>query len=192
MPSERKKQEINVQRQACPYCKAQVEPDQPKLACDGCMAWHHAECWTAHTACSACGFETPSGSRAVETQPKVVRPCSVAGCLDPATVVDGAKDWCRAHLDEARARGFRSLLFQIRQFSGFSYVSMVLAVIALASAVFLPTREYANLFMAIPLAFGSAFHLFMRRHMRLRLEKQLAGLKDTQKRDALPVKNPEK
>lgn len=43
----------------CPYCHGPVEPRQIKAACDGCMAWHHRECWEEHGACAACAFPDP-------------------------------------------------------------------------------------------------------------------------------------
>lgn len=59
--SERTQAGIEVARDRCPYCHADVAPDQPKAACDSCMAWHHAECWEEYGACAACAAAEVAG-----------------------------------------------------------------------------------------------------------------------------------
>lgn len=49
----------------CPYCREGVSPDQPKAACDTCMAWHHAECWNEYGACAACAANQVAGTESV-------------------------------------------------------------------------------------------------------------------------------
>ncbi|RMG10073.1 MAG: hypothetical protein D6731_18220 [Planctomycetota bacterium] len=44
----------------CPYCHDAVRPEEEKHACEGCMAWMHAECFAAYAACGACG-RAPAG-----------------------------------------------------------------------------------------------------------------------------------
>jgi hypothetical protein len=108
----------------------------------------------------------------------------VAGCLDPATEVDDAKDWCRAHLETKRAAMFRFWLAGARRASGFSYVALGLALLAAAAWAFLPSdgnygREVlAGLFTLLPLLF-----LLARRGSRRHAERQLEALKEAQ-RDA--------
>lgn len=62
----------------CPYCHAAVVPGDEKVACEGCMAWHHAECWTSQGACSACG-----SAQRMDGGTKL-RACRTCG--EPATV----------------------------------------------------------------------------------------------------------
>lgn len=48
--------------QRCPYCHEGVGPaDAGQVACQGCLARHHAACWTEAGRCAACG-----GIRALE------------------------------------------------------------------------------------------------------------------------------
>ena len=53
---EREHPEVRVEHNRCPFCHDAVGPADPKVACDGCMAWHHRDCWQSHGTCSACGF----------------------------------------------------------------------------------------------------------------------------------------
>lgn len=40
----------------CPFCRdAIAASERGKLACNACMAWHHAACWTEHGRCASCG-----------------------------------------------------------------------------------------------------------------------------------------
>lgn len=84
-------QHVQVQRDRCPYCHDPVAPSQEKLSCDGCMAWHHEECWREHGSCSACGTERFSGSH-TQAKPERVegRPrCAWEGCEQPVTSFKG-------------------------------------------------------------------------------------------------------
>lgn len=47
----------------CPYCHDPVRGRA--VTCSGCTAPHHADCWTLHGGCSACGLggATPAGVR---------------------------------------------------------------------------------------------------------------------------------
>lgn len=48
--------------QRCPYCHAGVGPsDAGQVACQGCLARHHADCWAETGRCASCG-----GTRALE------------------------------------------------------------------------------------------------------------------------------
>lgn len=43
----------------CPFCHADVRVDvDPWVACQGCLARHHAACWGERGRCSACGSTT--------------------------------------------------------------------------------------------------------------------------------------
>ena len=62
----------------CPFCHDGVHATAAKIACDGCMAWHHRECWDAYGArCGACGAAQPAATRAdpepirVDVRPRV-------------------------------------------------------------------------------------------------------------------------
>lgn len=59
MSEERREREVRVERDRCPFCHDAVRPTDEKVACDGCMAWHHAACWRDHGTCAACGFSGP-------------------------------------------------------------------------------------------------------------------------------------
>lgn len=48
---------LAVEHPRCPYCHQGVAPREPKVACDGCMGWHHRGCWSEHGRCAACGGE---------------------------------------------------------------------------------------------------------------------------------------
>lgn len=87
---EQERPRVELRHAVCPFCKVSVRPEQGKVACDSCMAWHHRECWTDHGACSACGFATVSGATGTPaTHPRTtstnIRPCSIDRCFEPAT-----------------------------------------------------------------------------------------------------------
>jgi hypothetical protein len=84
---EREHLEIEVEHPRCPYCKDAVQPEQEKSSCHGCMAWHHAECWDEHGACSACGATALADATAQQrrTAPSSLRPqCTWGDCTRPA------------------------------------------------------------------------------------------------------------
>lgn len=39
----------------CPYCRSAVSPGPGLLACPGCHAIYHAECWHDNRGCSVLG-----------------------------------------------------------------------------------------------------------------------------------------
>ncbi len=52
------REQLRLSAERCPYCHEAVErSDQDKVACNACMAWHHAGCWNEHGACAACGAD---------------------------------------------------------------------------------------------------------------------------------------
>ncbi|MCA8925464.1 MAG: hypothetical protein KDD82_26890 [Planctomycetes bacterium] len=57
---------VSVDRPRCPYCHEDLEQGQVKAGCSECMAWHHAECWQEHGACSACGATVEGSPRDAE------------------------------------------------------------------------------------------------------------------------------
>ena len=91
---EAREHQVQVQRDRCPYCHDPVAPSQVKLSCDGCMAWHHEECWHGHGACSACGHEQFTGAQSQGSDAKVGGRdrCACAGCEQPVTSFDGDYD----------------------------------------------------------------------------------------------------
>ncbi|MBL4844206.1 MAG: hypothetical protein JKY65_01660 [Planctomycetes bacterium] len=49
--------DVHVASNRCPFCHEDVTPDE-SVACQGCLARHHRECWTeSGAACSSCGSE---------------------------------------------------------------------------------------------------------------------------------------
>lgn len=117
--------DVRVGREACPFCREAVGPGEDKTACDGCMAWHHAECWREHGACSACG-----GQRALQAG-LAGGGCAWPGCGEARSGIDlrrqaaipgrdgGRKefrrleDLCRGHAAECLSRLGRQQLFAI-------------------------------------------------------------------------------
>lgn len=53
---EKSRARIKVDKPRCPFCHEAVDAEEDKRACDACMAWHHAECWTEHGRCATCGL----------------------------------------------------------------------------------------------------------------------------------------
>jgi hypothetical protein len=51
----------------CPYCHNDVSPEET-VACQSCLARHHAECWNSHGTCATCG-----SARRLEAPPKETR-----------------------------------------------------------------------------------------------------------------------
>ncbi len=43
-----------IRHPSCPYCRGEVRPEEPKVACAACMSFLHPECWEEHGACGAC------------------------------------------------------------------------------------------------------------------------------------------
>jgi len=50
----------------CPYCHEEADRDT-SVACQGCLARHHAACWEEQGGCAACG-----GDRALRPEPKPI------------------------------------------------------------------------------------------------------------------------
>lgn len=47
---------VRVEAPTCPFCRVEIATGEPQLACNGCRAWHHRDCWSeAGGRCSACG-----------------------------------------------------------------------------------------------------------------------------------------
>jgi len=49
-----------------PYCRAQIGPDEPSLACEGCGTLHHADCYAENSGCTIFGC-----SKAPADEPKL-------------------------------------------------------------------------------------------------------------------------
>lgn len=58
-----RKREVAVERVRCPFCHESIEPSEDKVACNGCMGWHHAACWSEHSGCSACSSTQAAAPR---------------------------------------------------------------------------------------------------------------------------------
>jgi len=41
----------------CPYCKGDIEAEEPSLACHQCSAIHHDECWNSYGKCASCKYK---------------------------------------------------------------------------------------------------------------------------------------
>lgn len=62
MTEETKTQSQQAGPQRCPFCHEAIDLEADKwLACEACLARHHADCWKEHGQCSAC-----QGSSALE------------------------------------------------------------------------------------------------------------------------------
>ena len=57
----------------CPYCHQAVQPHEAKAACDGCMAWHHQECWEELSHCAACQASDAVGAGQPDVGPRPER-----------------------------------------------------------------------------------------------------------------------
>jgi hypothetical protein len=69
----------NVSR--CPFCHVPVDlAAQEWVACEGCLARHHASCWRDHGSCSACGGKTELTRRS-EKKPARSRATHVAAVV---------------------------------------------------------------------------------------------------------------
>lgn len=73
----------------CPYCHAEVGgPADSWVACAGCLARHHDECWSAHGQCATCGDRLSLGGTARLPQvSRVVRFARVAAMIGGALVL---------------------------------------------------------------------------------------------------------
>ncbi|MDC3378660.1 hypothetical protein OAX78_00065 [Planctomycetota bacterium] len=117
--SEAVRSKVQLHRDRCPFCHEEVGPADDKLACDGCMAWHHFECWNTHGSCSACGRDRTARTDAVA--PAAPRCESRQGCTEPSDPSVTVNSWlplCTRHAHEAaRAQrdGFRltTILFTL-------------------------------------------------------------------------------
>jgi hypothetical protein len=55
-PEPVERDDVRLAANRCPFCHDDVEK-AASVACQGCLARHHASCWTESRACSACGCE---------------------------------------------------------------------------------------------------------------------------------------
>jgi hypothetical protein len=70
--SERERVRVEGGGVRCPYCHDAVDTGQADwVACSGCLARHHGECWTEGHRCGACGVSEP-----------LIRGATVAAALD--------------------------------------------------------------------------------------------------------------
>lgn len=53
--------EVRVEHVRCPYCHEHVRPQDVKVGCEGCMAWHHRDCLAEHGRCAACEVRVAQG-----------------------------------------------------------------------------------------------------------------------------------
>ena len=76
----------------CPYCHADVDlAGDEWLACEGCLARHHAACFEEHGRCSACGYGGALG-RVVRRDRRVVT-IAIAGALSGFAITS----WTLSH-----------------------------------------------------------------------------------------------
>jgi hypothetical protein len=75
MEREQQPVRVSVDHPLCPFCKDAVRSGDPKVACDSCMGWHHAECWgEGGDRCSSCGLDVLSGSPQALSRPVATKP----------------------------------------------------------------------------------------------------------------------
>lgn len=72
--------QVTVERERCPFCHESIEPSADKVACNDCMGWHHAACWTEHSGCAAC-----ASTRAAAPQGEEVSAPGASGRPDSDT-----------------------------------------------------------------------------------------------------------
>lgn len=97
----------------CPYCHEDVKPRDEKQACNGCMAWHHKECWQDYGRCVICGLQeekpvsarqdliqsldAAEGAQAEEEAPVEMKTCGHCQLETPHSellcVHCGSRDW---------------------------------------------------------------------------------------------------
>lgn len=107
--------QIKAKHPPCPYCHGPVEPRAIKAACDGCMAWHHKECWDEHGACAACAFpEPPLVAPAFEVPGEHVS--EIREALELGNPREAQQLCLELHDDERQARRlYEALLDEARQ-----------------------------------------------------------------------------
>jgi len=75
----------------CPYCHDDVEREKEQwVACEGCLARHHAGCWSEGGCCGSCGeeaFVAPRGSEA-ERRPASSRGVVTDQVIRPSLGID--------------------------------------------------------------------------------------------------------
>lgn len=103
-PAERDDVRVEGSPVRCPFCHTQVGPDDAGwVACGGCLARHHGECWDEGGACAACG-----GGRRLVLEPHAAPAARPAGPSAPTNedlvVLVRLGERARA-LDALRARG---------------------------------------------------------------------------------------
>lgn len=59
---------VEVRHPRCPFCHEDVTPADTKAACDACMSWHHADCWTESGRCGTCRSKSQLRQRAPTQQ----------------------------------------------------------------------------------------------------------------------------
>ncbi|HBP20397.1 MAG TPA: hypothetical protein DEA08_21720 [Planctomycetes bacterium] len=107
--------QIKAKHPPCPYCHGPVEPRAIKAACDGCMAWHHKECWDEHGTCAACAFpEPPLVAPAFEIPSQEAR--EIREALRLGNPLEAQELCLELHEDERQARRlYEALLDEARQ-----------------------------------------------------------------------------
>jgi hypothetical protein len=66
-----KGQKLALVVQRCPFCHVPVDlAAQEWVACEGCLARHHASCWHDHGSCSSCGGKTELTRRTDSAPPR--------------------------------------------------------------------------------------------------------------------------
>lgn len=61
----------------CPYCRDELRADRADwVACEGCLARHHASCWREHGSCASC-----HGRQALVRPGKASRPAAVVALV---------------------------------------------------------------------------------------------------------------
>lgn len=66
-----------VARTRCPFCREDALSTQAAVACEACLARHHAACWSESGSCGACGHRTPL----IRAAPRPRRARAVMGAL---------------------------------------------------------------------------------------------------------------
>ncbi len=106
---ERSKPRVGSSPTRCPYCHADIATDRDDwVACRGCLARHHDECWREGGRCATCGETTPLEARRGPpgALAEAERPAARASLKEVSRTVDGV--WAGRYWQGDRAVSFEA------------------------------------------------------------------------------------
>lgn len=179
MVSHERGREVHVSRQRCPFCHDDVRPDDEKVACDGCMAWQHAECFRSHGTCAACGFAGPPSMPVAPDRTPVapaVKPVEPVERVKLVAPVDTRPECIRSGCGCAARPGFRTCVNHDASQGANVVLGLGLAGLTLFYGLHRVLRGHPGgddgVLLALALMFGVIPALFgLGRHFRARRER---------------------